>query len=128
MKLNQVTLPVLNVELAIEFYLKLGLELIVQSVPEYARLVCPDNGSTLSVHRVESLPLGEGIWIYFEFENLDIYVNNLISKGIHFDEMPTDKPWLWREARLKDPDGNQLIFYMAGENRINPPWRVRNTK
>ena len=128
MNLNQVTLPVLNVKQAIEFYTKLGLELIVQSIPEYARFACPDNGATLSVHRVETLPQGDGIWVYFELENLDEYISKIQSQGIKLDEMPTDKPWLWREARLKDLDGNQLIFYVAGENRINPPWRVRNTK
>ncbi len=128
MNLNQVTLPVLNVKQAIEFYTKLGLELIVQSIPEYARFVCPDNGSTLSVHRVDTLPQGDGIWVYFELENLDEYVGKIQSQGIKLDEMPTDKPWLWREARLKDLDGNQLIFYTAGGNRINPPWRVGNTK
>lgn len=125
MNLNQVTLPVLNVEQAIAFYSTLGLELIVQSIPEYARFVCPDGESTLSIHRVDAIPKGDGIWIYFEMENLDEYVANIRSQGIELDEMPTDKPWLWREARLKDLDGNQLIFYTAGENRINPPWRIK---
>ena len=63
--------------------------------------------------------------VYFECEDLDTHVANLQQKGIEFDELPTDKPWLWREARLKDPDGNQLILYHAGENRKNPPWRLQ---
>ena len=54
----------------------------------------------------------------------DEYVNALIKKGTVFEEMPSDKSWLWREARLKDPDGNQLILYFAGDNRKNPPWRI----
>ena len=40
--------------------------------------------------------------------------------------MPSDKRWLWREVRLKDPDNNQLILYFAGENRLNPPWRIND--
>ncbi|MEM7380928.1 MAG: VOC family protein, partial [Bacteroidota bacterium] len=40
------------------------------------------------------------------------------------EELPRDQSWLWREARLKDPDGNTLILYHAGENRKNPPWRI----
>ena len=32
--------------------------------------------------------------------------------------------WLWREARLVDPSGNVICLYHAGENRLNPPWRV----
>ena len=47
-------------------------------------------------------------------------------KGIQFDTEPTDEKWLWREARLKDIDGNQLILFYAGENRLNPPWRIEN--
>jgi hypothetical protein len=48
------------------------------------------------------------------------------SKGIKFDQEPTDQSWLWREARLKDVDGNQLILFYGGENRLNPPWRINN--
>ena len=37
-----------------------------------------------------------------------------------------DQPWLWREARLQDPSGNVICRYHAGENRLNPPWRVQH--
>ena len=30
------------------------------------------------------------------------------------------------EVRLKDPVNNQLILYFAGENRLNPPWRIND--
>ena len=39
---------------------------------------------------------------------------------------PVDQPWQWREARLRDPDGNRLCLFHAGENRLNPPWRLGN--
>jgi len=32
---------------------------------------------------------------------------------------------LWREAELFDPGGNRILLYFAGQNRINPPWRIR---
>jgi len=51
-------------------------------------------------------------------------VEKLQQKGIVFSELPNDKPWLWREAHLKDPDGNNLILFYAGTNRKAPPWRV----
>jgi len=124
MNLNQITLPVLNVEKAIAFYQILGFKLIVESLPEYARFQCKEGDSTFSLHRVDVLPTGNGIWIYFESEDLDIRVAELQTKDIVFEELPTDKPWLWREARLKDPDGNKLILYKAGENRLSPPWRI----
>ena len=34
-------------------------------------------------------------------------------------------PYLWREARLRDPDGHDVRLYFAGENRLNPPWRMK---
>ncbi|GMN07116.1 hypothetical protein MTsPCn5_25050 [Croceitalea sp. MTPC5] len=124
MNLNQITIPSLDVERAIPFYEALGLTMIVQALPQYVRFVCPDGTTSFSIHLVEELPKGDGIYLYFESTQLDAKVKELVSKGIRFDELPNDKPWLWREARLKDPDGNQIILYFAGENRLNPPWRV----
>ena len=124
MKLNQVTVPVRNIERAIEFYAALGLKLIVKSLPHYARFECREGNATFSLHKVEELPMGDGIWIYFEVADLDNYVQELIEKGFQFEELPNDKPWLWRESRLKDPDNNQIIIYFAGHNRINPPWKL----
>jgi len=126
MNLNQVTVPSLNVEKAIRFYQKLGLELIVKALPHYARFVCPDGNATFSIHQVEQLPKGEGVYVYFELDNLDEYVSALVAKGIEFEELPNDKTWLWREARLKDLDNNQLILYYGGVNRKNPPWKIGN--
>lgn len=124
MNLNQVTIPSLNVEKATEFYKKLGLHLIVDASPRYVRFELPDGDATFSIHLVDELPKGNGIAVYFQNENLDTAVKELAKKGVEFDLLPTDQPWLWREARLKDPDENQLIIYKAGENRKNPPWRI----
>ncbi|MGX1931082.1 VOC family protein [Flagellimonas sp. 2504JD4-2] len=124
MNLNQVTVPSLNVENSITFYNTLGLQLIVKALPHYARFVCPDGNSTFSVHLVEELPKGEGISVYFECSDLDEKVAFLQARGIDFYEPPADRTWLWREARLQDPDNNHLILFFAGENRLNPPWRI----
>ena len=124
MNLNQVTVPSLDVEAATSFYEKLGLQLIVDARPHYVRFECPVGDSTFSVHKVDSMPSGEGTYVYFELDDLDDKVDALIRLGIEFDEMPEDRSWLWREARLFDPDGNKIILYRAGENRKNPPWRV----
>lgn len=128
MNLNQITVPSLDVEKAISFYETLGLRLIVKSLPHYARFECPDGNSTFSLHQTDQLPEGDGVYVYFECEDLDERVEYLKMKGIQFDLEPTDQRWLWREARLKDIDGNQLILYYAGENRLNPPWRIESGK
>lgn len=127
MNLNQITVPSLDVNKAVAFYQKLGLKLIVHSNSHYARFECPEGAATFSIHAVEELPKGHGVWVYFELEDLDGYVKTLLDKGIEFEELPNDKRWLWREARLKDLDNNQLILYHAGENRKNPPWRLKES-
>src|SRR3712207_405537 len=124
MNLNQVTVSVADIERSITFYEKIGLRLIVKALPHYARFECVGGDSTFSLHKVDRVREDAGVWIYFEVDDLDIYVNKLIDSGIIFEEVPNDKPWLWREARLKDPDNNQLILYFAGDNRKNPPWKI----
>jgi len=125
MNLNQVTIPSIDLSISVPFYEKLGLKLIVDALPRYARFECPDGESTFSIHKVDELPLGSGIVVYFENENLDEHVNNLVANGIQFDLLPTDQSFLWREAKLKDPDGNELILFYGGKNRKNPPWRIK---
>lgn len=71
MNLNQVTVPSLDLRKSIPFYQKLGLKLIVKSLPHYARFECPNGTSTFSLHKTENLPKGDGIYVYFECENLD---------------------------------------------------------
>ncbi|WGH74198.1 VOC family protein [Tenacibaculum tangerinum] len=124
MNLNQVTIPSLDVITSVAFYKKLGLHLIVDASPKYVRFEVPDGEATFSIHQVEKLPGGEGVVLYFEDAHLDALVARLQQKGIQFTQLPKDRTWLWREAHLLDPDGNKLIFYKAGKNRKNPPWRI----
>ena len=124
MILNQITIPSLDLEKSVTFYKTLGLHLIVDALPRYARFECPDGDSTFSIHKVDMLPKEDGITIYFEDDNLDALVFTLQQKGIIFKQLPEDKSWLWREAHLQDLDGNYIILYKAGKNRKNPPWRI----
>lgn len=126
MKLNQVTLPVANMSQAVEFYLTLGFTQIVDT-QHYARFVCPDGEGTFSLS-LEQEGFVNGAVIYFESECLDTWVAELIAKGVEFDQAPNDMSYLWREAILHDPSGNKIKLYWAGENRLNPPWRVEITK
>lgn len=126
MNLNQVTVPSHNLELSVKFYQRLGLQLIVDSIPRYARLLCPDGHSTFSIHHVDHSIQTAGLTVYFECEDLDSRCEFLQTQGIEFDLPPTDQSWLWREAHLRDPDGNHLILFHAGENRIHPPWRLNS--
>ncbi|MFY9572979.1 MAG: VOC family protein [Blastocatellia bacterium] len=124
MKLNQVTVPSMDVGRSIGFYKRLGLIHIVESLPTYARFVCPDGDATFSIHRADNISAGDRPVVYFECDDLDQTVEKLKQLGLEFDSEPTDQPWLWREAYLRDPDGNVICLYFAGENRLNPPWRL----
>ena len=124
MNLNQVTIFSEKPVETVEFFQKLGLRLIVDSLPRYARLECPDGESTLSVNIADNVVTTNTIVLYFECDDLDAKVVELKKLGLEFDEEPTDRPWLWRQAYLNDPNSNKIYLFHAGENRTNPPWRV----
>ena len=123
MELNQVTVPCTDYAASVEFYRKLGLRLIVDSPPRYARFES-SSGSTLSIHTADTLPSPPGVTIYFEVDDVDAIVRELQGNGLQFDAEPVDQRWLWREAYLRDPAGNVICIFHVGENRRNPPWRI----
>ena len=127
MKLNQVTIySGLTVE-TVEFFEKLGLRRIVDSLPRYARLECPDGESTLSVCEFGELtPVAafNNVVLYLECTDVDAEYERLSALGLKFTEPPTDRPWLWRQGYLDDPNGNHICLFTAGDNRKNPPWRI----
>ena len=124
MNLNQITIPVSNVERSIAFYEKLGLRLIVKDLPHYARFECTDGDTTFSLHQMDTPVVNSNVWIYFEVEDLDKRISELITQGFQFEELPNNKSWLWRESRLRDLDNHLIIIYHAGDNRKSPPWRI----
>ena len=130
MNLNQVTLPVTNLNKCVEFYLKMGFTQIVDS-PHYARFSCPEGESTFSLS-LDKDNFNNGTTIYFESKDLNTWVNQLQKRGLKFEQLPTAQSYLWTEAIIKEPSGNKIKLYYAGENRLNPPWQVditlENTK
>tara|TARA_R110002110_G_scaffold39875_1_gene128199 strand:- start:3349 stop:3693 length:345 start_codon:yes stop_codon:yes gene_type:complete len=104
------------------FYRRLGFTQIVDTT-HYARFECPDGDATFSL-ALDPDEYTNGAVIYFEHQNLDGWVAALKEKGIRFEQDPADQRYLWREAVLKDPSGNRIKLYWAGENRVYPPWRV----
>ncbi len=124
MNLNQVTIHSQDVNRSIQFYLQLGLQLIVDSSPRYARFACPQGSSTFSVSHSEKSTV-DSTTLYFEVADVDRTCEQLKRQGIELTSAPTDQRWLWRESELIDPDGHHLKIYSAGSNRKYPPWRVR---
>jgi catechol 2,3-dioxygenase-like lactoylglutathione lyase family enzyme len=125
-RLNHVTLRVADLDRSVAFYQLLGLTQLVAS-DGYARFLCPQGDSTLSLESRDGSPPspGEDITVHFETDRLDALVVELRQRGVPFEQEPTDQPYLWREAVLRDPDGHRLFLYHAGVNRLDPPWRLR---
>jgi catechol 2,3-dioxygenase-like lactoylglutathione lyase family enzyme len=124
MRLNHVTLIVTELQRSMRFYRLLGLVPIVHAPPRYARFVCPDGDSTLSLEVTGEAALPARAQLYFECDALDEQVARLQAAGLQFHQLPTDMSYLWREARLADPDGHELRLYRAGPNRLDPPWKI----
>jgi hydroxymethylpyrimidine/phosphomethylpyrimidine kinase len=122
-RLNQVTLTGTNYERSVEFYRRLGLKQIVDNPPDYARFETA-GGATLSVQIDPDEKIIATTAVYLECDDLDERVEQLARSGVAFEHGPRNQPWMWREARLRDPDGNIVFLYKAGEARRFPPWRV----
>jgi len=120
---NQITVPVSDLDRSVAFYKKLGLHLMTYADHGYARFECP-GGNTFSIAVTKDAIPDHPLTIYFENEKMDEEVARLKSMGIVFESEPMEMGWRWREARLRDPDGNRLCIYWAGIDRRFPPWRI----
>jgi catechol 2,3-dioxygenase-like lactoylglutathione lyase family enzyme len=124
MRLNQVTAAAADLARSIAFYELLGLRLIVRN-DYYARFELPDGDATFSLHVGDGpIPLKNAPQIYFECDDVDAEVRRLKQAGVAIEREPTQQTWLWYEAWLRDPGGNAVCLFNAGENRRHPPWRL----
>ncbi|MBD3163207.1 MAG: hypothetical protein GF346_12140 [Candidatus Eisenbacteria bacterium] len=118
--LNHAMIYVRDVGRSLEFYEKrLGCRRI-ETMDGYARLESPGGRTTIGLHLAEKgrkLP-SEGIRLYFEVDELDRFCSALREAGVAFFKDPTDMPWGWRHAYLRDPDGHEISLYRAGEKRF----------
>jgi len=123
-RLNQVTVTGKDYRRSVEFYRALGLRQIVDSPDNgYARFETA-GGATLSVQIDPEETISPTTAIYLECDDLEQRVEKLARSGIAFEHGPRNQPWMWREARLRDPAGNIVFLYHAGEARRFPPWRM----
>lgn len=124
MRLNQITAAATDLTQSIAFYELLGLKLIVQS-PHYARFELPRGEATFSLHITDgAIPRENAPHLYFECNDVDFEIRRLKHAGVAIERDPIMQSWLWYEAWLRDPAGNQICLFNAGENRRNPPWRI----
>jgi len=118
--LNQVTVPADDLAASERFYRLLGMKQIVRATPRYARFET-EGGATFSIEARGEVAAPV---VFLECGDLDVTVAYLQQQGVKFESEPTDQRWGWREARLRDPAGNAICLYQAGEMRRFPPWRL----
>jgi len=118
--LNQVTVPADDLGASERFYRLLGMKQIVRATPRYARFET-EGGATFSIEARGEVAAPV---VFLECGDLDVTVAYLQQQGVKFESEPTDQRWGWREARLRDPAGNAICLYQAGEMRRFPPWRL----
>tara|TARA_R110002072_G_scaffold1598_3_gene13565 strand:+ start:22608 stop:23015 length:408 start_codon:yes stop_codon:yes gene_type:complete len=126
MNLNQITLPCTNVQQSVDFYKRMGFNLIVLS-DHYARFESSLGEATFSLHLAPQAMASQSVVIYFEVESVPDAVLELKNLGFEILQETRDQPWLWTEAYIQDPGGNRVCVYHAGENRKNPPWRINSS-
>jgi catechol 2,3-dioxygenase-like lactoylglutathione lyase family enzyme len=124
MRLNHITAAANDLDASIAFYRLLGLRLIVKNA-HYARFESPIGEATFSLHVTESpIPREDAPHLYFEVNDVEFEVRRLKTAGVAIEREPAQQSWLWTEAWLRDPAGNAICIYHAGENRRHPPWRI----
>jgi catechol 2,3-dioxygenase-like lactoylglutathione lyase family enzyme len=88
MNLNQVTAPSTDIRRSIDFYQRLGLVLIVEELPSYARFECPEGDATFSLHQT-SQPPGRirQAFLVFEASNISLAARRM---RLRYDLFGTD--------------------------------------
>jgi len=124
MRLNQVTAATRDLDASIAFYELLGLKLIVKST-HYARFELRRGEATFSLHPTDGeIPRENAPQLYFEVNDVAFEIRRLKHAGVAIEKDTKAQSWLWTEAWLRDPAGNAICIYSAGENRRYPPWRI----
>ena len=120
MRQNHISVPAVDMEASRAFYQALGLRLIDDNPPDYARFLCSDDEQTLSLGRVDDVGGLQHAIVYFECDDLDKKVEKLRSRGMKFESGPEDQPYGWREAYVQDPVGTWICLFYAGRQRTQP--------
>lgn len=100
-----IMIPVKDQQKAKEFYLKLGMKLLVEAPSDHGQtwiqLGIPGDDTSISLAAFHG--------IIFETEDINKEVADLTAKGITVEKI-NDTPW-GKFAWMKDPDGNGLCLH-----------------
>ena len=104
-KIEVIMIPVADQQKAKEFYMKLGLEIIVEAPSDHGQtwvqLGLPNQDTSISLASFQG--------IIFETDDIEKEIEELKPKGIEVGKID-NTPW-GRFAWLKDLDGNGLCLH-----------------
>jgi catechol 2,3-dioxygenase-like lactoylglutathione lyase family enzyme len=109
MRFNHITLIVADLERSKEFYGTLGLLQIVDAPPRYARFRFPEGDATLSVEVTGEATPPSSSQLFFECAALDQTVAELKSKGLVFEQDPTDMSYSGARPAFATPTGTICV-------------------
>jgi catechol 2,3-dioxygenase-like lactoylglutathione lyase family enzyme len=109
-RLGYLTLRVRDVAVARDWYAhNLGLRDVVRR--ERFALMSDDDGPRLGLHEGEPVAHAGSVRLHFLVEDVDTLHGALRARGIQFESPPTNMPWGFRVAILRDPDGHTVELY-----------------
>jgi catechol 2,3-dioxygenase-like lactoylglutathione lyase family enzyme len=85
----------------------LGLA-ITSETPRFVQVADRDGRPCIAFHVGTPAGPPQQVQLHFEVHDVDAEFERLRNEGLTFDEPPTDKPWGWRVASLRDPAGHTV--------------------
>jgi len=100
-----ITLWAVNFDEMISFYqdtLKLPVEYSDENFIQFAT-----QGTKFYIHRLRTAPsLREHtVEIHFDVPDVDVAYQELVKRGVEFEQAPANQPWGARMAAFRDPEG-----------------------
>ena len=107
---------------AFDFYVnKLGFEVLNDTVVnDYRWLEVVPTGTQTALALAKPYPGQEGATvggfanIILSTDDIEATYEDLVGKGVHFNEKPTQQPWGAKQAIFSDPDGNIFVLVEQG--------------
>ena len=88
---------------------------VTSETSRFVQLADQSGRPCVAFHR--GAPVGHPgqVQLHFQVDDVDLEYERLQNEGLIFDEPPTDKPWGWRVAAVRDPAGHlvELVTPLA---------------
>ena len=107
--ISAVTLAVKHMSLSVDFYRKIGLQLVYGGKDSGFTSFRAGDGF---INLAKTAGRAEGWWgrVILRVEGVDSFYSQLVQKGMDPEMKPRDGGWGERYFHIRDPDGHELSF------------------